>query len=214
MESENADPKLNSETIWMDLLRAGNAPAQEELWNRFFPQLVALARKRLSGARLTEVDEEDVALSVLNSFFAGASENRFPDLRGSDNLWRLLSWMTHRKAIDWLRHHGRQKRQSVGESALFHFYDGSQEGMAQVADPNPAPDLEVMLIEELRLLVQMLPEAMQKIATLKMDGFSNSEIADQLGCSLATIERRLKMIREIWRTAGDESQSAENADPS
>ncbi len=197
----------------MDLIRAGNPGAQEELWEQFFPQLVALARKRLSGARLAVGDEEDVALSVLNSFFAGASENRFPDLRGSDNLWRLLSWMTHRKAIDWLRHHGRQKRQSLGESALFHFEDGSQKGMAQIVDPNPAPDLEVMLIDELRLLVHRLPDSMQKIATLKMDGFSNSEIADQLGCSLATIERRLKMIREIWRTAGDESRSAENTHP-
>lgn len=205
-----------SATLWMELVRAGNADAQDQLWEQFFPQLVALARQRLAGARMAEGDEEDVALSVLNSFFAGASEHRFPDLRGSDNLWRLLSWMTHRKVIDWLRHHGRQKRQALGESALLHFDASGQEGMAQVADPNPPPDLEVMLIDEVRRLVQMLPEAMQIVATLKMDGFSNNEIAEQVGCSLATIERRLKMIREIWRTASDESQvgrSVQIADP-
>ncbi len=197
----------------MELVRAGNAEAQTELWEQFFPQLVALARKRLARARMAEGDEEDVALSVLNSFFAGAAENRFPDLRGSDDLWRLLSWMTHRKAIDWLRHNSRQKRKSLGESALMQWEgkagDGrAGDGIAQVADPNPTPDLEVMLIDELRLMVQKLPESMQSVATHKMDGFSNSEIAKQLGCSLATIERRLKMIREIWRTVADESQNA------
>ena len=197
MESRN-DHTLESSTasLWMELVRAGNAEAQTELWEKFFPQLVALARKRLAGTRMAEGDEEDVALSVLNSFFAGAAENRFPDLRGHDNLWRLLSWMTHRKAIDWLRHNTRQKRKSLGESALMRKDGTTGDGMAQVADPNPTPDLEVMLIDELRLLVQKLPESMQSVATLKMDGFANSEIAEKSGCSLATIERRLKIDRK------------------
>lgn len=88
----------------MELARDGDPEAQQQLWNTFFPQLVALAQRRFSGLRIPLGDEEDVALSVLNSFFGHASENRFPDLRGQDSLWRLLSWMTHRKAIDWLRH--------------------------------------------------------------------------------------------------------------
>ena len=205
----NQPPESSTASLWMELVRAGNAEAQTELWEEFFPQLVALARKRLAGTRMAEGDEEDVALSVLNSFFAGAAENRFPDLRGHDNLWRLLSWMTHRKAIDWLRHNTRQKRKSLGESALMQKDGRPADGLAQVADPNPTPDLEVMLIDELRLLVQKLPESMQSVATLKMDGFSNSEIAEKSSCSLATIERRLKMIREIWRAAADESQNAE-----
>jgi RNA polymerase sigma factor (sigma-70 family) len=212
--------KLNSTTasasLWLDMVRGGNSGAQEKLWEQFFPQLVALARQRLAGSRMAEGDEEDVALSVLNSFFAGAAENRFPDLRGSDNLWRLLSWMTHRKVIDWLRHHGRQKRQALGESALQHFPGSTPDGMAQVVDPNPPPELEVILIDELRRLVHLLPENMQSVVTLKMDGFSNLEIAEHLGCSLATVERRLKMIREIWRAASDESQvqrSVERPDP-
>jgi DNA-directed RNA polymerase specialized sigma24 family protein len=214
--SVNKSAASASASLWMDMVRAGNPGAQEKVWEQFFPQLVALARQRLAGARMAEGDEEDVALSVLNSFFAGAAENRFPDLRGSDNLWRLLSWMTHRKVIDWLGHHGRQKRQAVGESALQHFPGSTPNGMAQVADPNPSPDLEVILIDELRRLVRLLPDNMQTVATLKMDGFSNLEIAEHLGCSLATVERRLKMIREIWKAASDESQverSVERPDP-
>jgi RNA polymerase sigma factor (sigma-70 family) len=216
MDSSANGAAGSSASHWLDMVRAGNPDAQDQLWVQFFPQLVALARQRLAGARMAEGDEEDVALSVLNSFFAGAAENRFPDLRGSDNLWRLLSWMTHRKVIDWLRHHGRQKRQAVGESVLQHFPGSTPNGMSQVTDPNPPPDLEVILIDELRRLVHLLPENMQSVATLKMDGFSNLEIAEQLGCSLATIERRLKMIREIWRAASDEpqvEQSVEISDP-
>ncbi len=142
---DNHPLESSTASLWMELIRAGNAEAQTELWEQFFPQLVALARKRLAETKLADGDEEDVALSVLNSFFAGAAENRFPDLRGHDNLWRLLTWMTHRKAIDWLRHNTRQKRKSLGESALMQKDRRPGDGLAQVADPYRTPDLEAVI---------------------------------------------------------------------
>ncbi len=193
----------NTTSVWLELARQGDPEAQREIWDQFFPQLVSLAKKRLGSVRRTDADEEDVALSVLNSFFSGAAENRFPDLRGSDNLWRLLSWMTHRKAIDRLRHQARQRRASLGESAFGAFKNPDGQGMAGIEDPNPTPDLEVLFIEELKRLLESLPIQMREIATLKLDGHTNQEIAENQKCSLATIERRLKMIREIWRSSGD-----------
>lgn len=205
------DSSNNSLVICMELLRAGDPAAQQKIWEEFFPQLVNLARRRLLGIRIPQGDEEDVALSVLNSFLGNIAENRYPDLRGSDSLWRLLSWMTHRKAIDWIRFAKRQKRQSLGESAIEPAGEPGM-GLAGVPSELPPPDLEAMLSEEVRRLMSMLPGDMRFIASQKLDGFSNHEIAERQGCSLATVERRLKMIREIWsndvetRTQADERE--------
>jgi DNA-directed RNA polymerase specialized sigma24 family protein len=80
--------------------------------------------------------------------------------------------------------------------------------MDRAIDPDPTPDLEAMLIDELRRLLGLLNEPMQLVATRKLDGWSNAEIAQELGCSLATVERRLKMIREIWNHHGKSGESS------
>ena len=56
-------PARGSVTGWLDRLKAGDDAAAQEIWNRYFAQLVVLARRRLQGLR-RNLDEEDVALSA------------------------------------------------------------------------------------------------------------------------------------------------------
>ncbi len=189
---------------WIERAEQGNAEAQEEIWERFFSKLLLLARGHLQG-RLRVGDEEDVVLSVLQSYFLGVQENRFPDVRGGDELWRLLSRMTHRKAIDWLRHAGRQKRFAVGESAMG--IDAQIHPMADVAAETHSPLLEIVAIDECRRLLSLLTTELQSIALRKLEGYTNQEIAAQQACSLATVERRLKLIRDIWSQSEQDEQS-------
>ena len=81
-------------------LRAGNEEAAQETWDAYFPDLVRIARLHLSSIPCRVADEEDVALSALNSFFQAVEKGRFPDLASRDGLWRLLSRITQRKAVD------------------------------------------------------------------------------------------------------------------
>jgi DNA-directed RNA polymerase specialized sigma24 family protein len=63
----------------------------------------------------------------------------------------------------------------------------------------PSPELAVILKEELaRLLTKLDNPALQQVAICKMEGYTNGEIAAEIGCSLATFERRLKLVRQIW----------------
>jgi hypothetical protein len=48
------------------------------LWERYFRRLVALARKKLQGARRRERDDEDVGLSAFDSFCRRAMRGKFP----------------------------------------------------------------------------------------------------------------------------------------
>src|SRR5262245_712235 len=78
-----------SVTNWLQELKAHGDSAAQELWNRYFSQLVTLARRHLGGLA-RDADEEDVALSALKSVMLGVENNRFPELRDRTGLWPLL----------------------------------------------------------------------------------------------------------------------------
>jgi DNA-directed RNA polymerase specialized sigma24 family protein len=187
---------------WIRELKRGNAAAAEAIWERYFPQLVRLARERLGGVTSRMADEEDVALSVLDSFCRAAQGGRFPDLADRDGLWRLLFQKTVRKAIDLARHERRQVRgggQVHHESGLRGAGSADDErALEQVAGEDLAPDLAALIADECRRLLDRLDPDLQQLALAKMEGYSHEEIARQAGRSTRTIERRLQLIRRKW----------------
>jgi len=65
-----------SVTHWLQLLQAGEDSAARQIWERYFPRLVGLAREKLRGADGRMADEEDIALSVFDSFCRGIEQGR------------------------------------------------------------------------------------------------------------------------------------------
>jgi RNA polymerase sigma factor (sigma-70 family) len=191
-----------SVTAWIDQLRSGDRAAAQPLWQGYFQRLVGLARRKLRRAPRGMADEEDVALSAFDSFCRGAEQGRFPQLADRDDLWRLLFVITERKAIDLVHHERREKR---GGGKVRH--EGSLAGessvtpvLVQVADPEPTPELAAQLADECRRLLDALGnETLRAVALAKMEGYTNKEIAERLGCSVQTIERKLQRIRRTWK---------------
>jgi RNA polymerase sigma factor (sigma-70 family) len=206
----------SAETIthWIGQLKAGDGDAAEKLWQRYFTQLVGLARTKLRGSRRRVADEEDVALSAFASFCRGAAEGRFPHLTDRHNLWALLIVITVHKACDQLRHE-RSRRQGGGkvrgESALLKApragegADSDEAGLAQVLGREPSPELAAEIAQQLRRLLDRLPdEELRAVALWKLENYSNAEVAAKLGCALSTVERRLRVIRTLWTDTQDE----------
>ncbi len=50
-----------------------------------------------------------------------------------------------------------------------------------------------------RLLDLLGDEQLKRIAVWKMEGYTNQEMADRLGCVVETVERRLRLIHSIWQ---------------
>jgi DNA-directed RNA polymerase specialized sigma24 family protein len=179
---------------WIGQLQAGDSSAAQQLWERYFEQLVELAGKKLQGATRRVVDEEDVALSALASFFRGALEGRFPQLRDRTDLWRLLVVLTARKAFHVRRYEQQQKRGSRQLS-----WGGSEPNLEQIVGREPTPEFAAQVAEECRrLLARLDSEELRSIARWKMEGYTTEEIAAQLGCAPSTVERRLRLIRRLW----------------
>jgi DNA-directed RNA polymerase specialized sigma24 family protein len=183
----------DSVTHWIGQLKAGEADAAQPLWERYFGQLVVLARQRLASLPRRAADEEDVALSAFDSFCRDARRGRFPQLGDRDDLWRLLVVMTAQKALDLIRREQAHKRRP-GQTAPLSALD-----LEQVVGRDPTPEFAAQVAEECQRLLALLgDDELRSIAVWKMEGYSNAEIAGRLGCIERTIERRLQRIRKLW----------------
>ena len=78
-DERTAPSEARSVTTFLNDFQQGDSSAFNELWNRYFFRLVALARRRLQHQRrLAGVDEEDIALSAFKSFHRRARRGDFP----------------------------------------------------------------------------------------------------------------------------------------
>jgi DNA-directed RNA polymerase specialized sigma24 family protein len=158
--------------------------------------MVGLARARLRGVPLLIADEEDVALSAFDSFCRRAQAGRFRRFRDRRDLWQILALITVRKAVDLRNYQGRKSRGLGQVRSLGELTEDRLEG---VSGDRPTPDLAVQLAEECeRLLTQLGDAGLRSVATLKLEGYTNDEIATRLGCVRSTVERKLVLIRHLW----------------
>lgn len=190
-----------SVTYWIAELREGEeSVAQRELWDRYFRRIVALARAKLGTLPKGPADEEDVAISAMQSLFHGFARDRFPLLQDRDNLWALLAKITARKAINERQKQnakkrgGGQPRLAIGNAAA-----DERSPLCDPADDDLGPEFVVAMEEEMRRLMAALPdETLRKIASRKLEGWTSGEIATELGVVERTVERKMALIRACW----------------
>ncbi len=196
----------DSVMMWIDGLKRKDETAAQELWERYFHRLVALAGKKLPGHVKRTFDEEDVALSAFHSLCQGVQKNRFPELEDRDNLWSLLVVITARKAMRRLRGNQAEKRGGGdvrGESIFGSIPQEENLGIENVIGNTPTPEFALQICEESDQLMDQLPdESFREIARLKLAGYSNEEIVTQTGLSRRTVGRRLSLIRQLWNEDG------------
>jgi RNA polymerase sigma factor (sigma-70 family) len=193
-------------TLWLERLAQGDEEAARQIWMRYSQQMLALARKRLGTAERRAADEEDVALSAFHSLCHRLKEGQFPELKDRESLWKLLTTIIARKAAAELRRNFCQKRgggQVHGESTFFQADETVNDfGIDNIAGLDPTPEFAAEMMEQCSNLLARLPDDCRQVALLKLDGYSNEEIAGRLGVALRTVERNLASIRSTWRKEG------------
>ncbi|HBT76286.1 MAG TPA: hypothetical protein DEB39_05020 [Planctomycetaceae bacterium] len=187
-------------TYWLPALHQGDEQAAERLWQEYFIKIIRLAKRRMNGLRLRAADEEDVALSAMNSFCRMA-QNREAPIADSTELWKLLATIVRRKVNKERQRQFAAKRQEhrlLGESAVSppRNDDADCAGLTRFAGHDPSPELAAELAETWERILH-LPEA-EKIVLLKNDGYTNSEIAEKMNCSTRTVQRAIEKIKKEW----------------
>jgi DNA-directed RNA polymerase specialized sigma24 family protein len=190
---------LGSVTVWLDQLRRGERDALQVLWAKYFSRLVAAARERLGGAPRVLADEEDVALSAFDSFFRRVQQGQFPRLADRHDLWSVLLLIASRKACDLIEHEARGKRDWRRRDDGAPCAVPGGHNLLGLLSREPDPSFALEMADRCAALLALLEDdQLRHIAMRKLEGHTNSEIASELGCALATVERRLVLIRECW----------------
>lgn len=206
------DPFNESVTAWIGDLKQGHDDATQKIWERYFERLVRVASRKLGSAPRRIADEEDVAVSVFNTLCEGAAAGRFDQLNDRDDLWKLLTAIAGMKAVDQIRRQTAKKR--GGEKVRGESIVGTSQmaGFDQFIHDEPTPEFLAVMDEQQQAMFGALPDpSQQAVARLRLEGHGNEDIAEKLNMSLRSVERKLKVIREIW-TSVIETNAAELKD--
>jgi RNA polymerase sigma factor (sigma-70 family) len=192
-----------SVTRWIDELKSGDDAAAQHIWERYFDDMVRLARRRLGARAGAAEDEEDAALSAIHSLCSGIMGDQFPRLDHRNDLWKLLVTITIRKALDQIERQNAAKRGGgrVMDEAHLADRDGSKAvGVLDgFAGSEPPPELPVMVFEEYQRLHRRLGnDSLRLVLDLSLEGYTREEIAERMGCTVKTVRRKRDHIRTIW----------------
>ena len=138
------------------------------------------------------------------SFFSRLRRGDF-DLADRDALWALLVTITLNKARNAADRHFAANR-DVRRGQPLPLSDESRsdaphEAFVLEAD-EPTPAEAAALNEALERRLRDLPEPdLRQVALMKLEGYTNHEIAEALECGERSVERKLNLIRKRWEAA-------------
>ena len=170
---------------WSD----GDQDAAQALFDRYAHRLAALAEKNLSNRLAARVDGEDIVQSVFRTFFSRTARGEFR-INDSVEIWQLLVTITLAKVRSAARRHTTGKRNIEAEvRGTIH------EWLPHAMETEPGPAEAAALVEEIEAILSGLPDEYASILSLRLEGYSQSEIADQIGVTRQTVARALKRLQ-------------------
>lgn len=192
-----------SVTILIGDWRAGQPKAANKLWERYFTEVVRLARRRLDRMPRAVADEEDWAASVLETILVERGEGTSPtvarkidEMIHRGDLKQVFVMLTAEKIKAMIDRHFSQ-RQGGGKVSGGEDLD---QGCPLQARWEPSPEVAAIVAEEIERSLKLLgDETLRTIAERTWDGFTTQEIAAELKVVPETIQRKLNLIRAKWR---------------
>jgi RNA polymerase sigma factor (sigma-70 family) len=183
-----------SVSIWLELCKTGDSQSSRSLWGRYHKRVIGLAKNFLRHSGFRNGVEEDVAQEVFNSFFLHLNRGKYPELSSRDNLWRLLASITKNKSIDYVRRSNR-----IPDGRKLQYMDMSdEESTSEISRKFNGSSSDELREEIARVLEQLHDATLNRIVDLRLQGYNNTQVATQIGCSRRTVIRKLDRMRQIW----------------
>jgi RNA polymerase sigma-70 factor (ECF subfamily) len=187
-ESDNHWPRL------IQGLRAGDRRIVQEFCEQYGVLLQDLADKHLAGPLRRRVGPEDVAQSACRTFLRRARAGEF-QLADSEGLWRLLCAITLTKVREQARFHQRRKRGLDQEVPLVSDSTSDNAASSEPVAAGPTPVEAAAFADQFQQLMAGLEDEERRLVDLKLQQYTNAEVAERLGCSERTVRRLLKHVR-------------------
>ncbi len=181
----NSDPRHSTDQSLLNGIRTGSESAATEVFARYSPKLLSVARTRLSAMLSSRVDPDDIVQSTFKSFFRRASHGSYVAPESGD-LFNLLIVIAMRKVNAKSEFHQaaiRDVRRSKRMDHLSQTWQGDEQPLRELC----------LTIEE---ICEGLSETQKTIIALRLEGYTVDEVAGKSDRSKRTVERELQNFRK------------------
>ena len=178
-------------------MRDGNPDAVSKLVERYFRKIAQYSNKRLDARMRVAEDGEDIAIMVLDTLTRNAQLGLFPNIQHREDLWLILILLTQQLVIE-------RKRQANLERPVIHnmtdLLTRANESHETYLQEDQAQSRILEIVDCWNELLKSLDnDRSRDIARLKLQGFSNREIATVLQIVPKTVDRKVNAIMQRWQ---------------
>ena len=165
---------LNDEELF-DLIKINDERAFSELYNRYKRPMVGLALKKLNDEEAVEDLVHDLFVKLWTN-----RENILINQQFRPYIYRAL----RNKVLDYFAHQIHERK----------YLDSLRQFGERYVESADFAIREKQFLKELDLLMEKYPSQDKIILKMRMDGYSNVEIAEHLGLSEKTIRNKYSLI--------------------
>lgn len=198
-DAASSDGSPESDAQWQEFvhgLASGSTAAQEQFWQRYGKRLDLVTRRHFPAGLNRRLAPEDIVQSTCRSFFTRIQDGRL-EVSDRDSLWGLLCAIALNKTRMKQRFHLAQRRAVNREQDVQSSSTENQERAAiEPASGAAPPDEAVIFAEQLERVMELLDVTEKQILQLKLDNYSNHEIAEKVNRSERTVRRVVERLQE------------------
>ena len=189
MDAESPSPFDSVRELLASSKSGNTTDAIAGLWQRYYARLVEFAEQQLHGSYYADADEDDVATDSFFAFCLGVRLGMYPRLETRDDVWHILVKIASRKVVDLARSKGCQKHGGTRQRV----------DMPAVACSGPSAEQLVAFDDQVQHLLSLLPDvAHTQIALMKINDFTEEQIAGEMRIHRCQVRRMLRLIRKKW----------------
>jgi len=191
MNPMSDSPDLDSDAL-IARARAGDQNAWDELFNRCYPKVIRVVRRKLDRPMRSLYDSTDFFSDVMKSLAANFDRLEFASL---GSLIAYLAHVAEQKVIDEYRRQHTLKRDITRDRALV-TPDGTDYMPMALASPDPTASQEAQAVEVCERLMAGQDESQRTVIELKRFGYTNNEIAEKTGWNIRRVQRFLQDLHK------------------
>ncbi len=187
LSAKTIEPEI---TACLLRVRSGSTDAFVILFNFYIQRLRGYVVGRLSDRDRGEGIEDDLSVETMYCLWFDLSGGRFSKVNNRDELWYAIMRIAKSRMIDRHRYLSRIRRAAIKTISLSSLVIGSK---------TQSEIDQFIIYDAWKLFTESLEDQqLKELVRMKMDGLSSDVVAEQLGLVPRTVQRKLKIIRELW----------------
>jgi RNA polymerase sigma factor (sigma-70 family) len=215
MSDENI--QHGSVTGWLRDLENGDQAALNALADRYFERIASVAKLRLMKSGHAGFEGDDVAVEAFIKLLKNlVSQIRSGKITNRETFWFFILAILRSVIIDFKRKElaARRGGKLVRNVTDLNFFHEGTGWLLEFVDKKTDHESLITLEDSVDFLLnkKLKIGTTREVAKLKLQGFTNQQIADQLGIDNSSVRRKLDLIEKIWRSDLDEVEGFERDD--